>query len=1003
MTVVEISPDTPIQGRPRRANLKQDGNTFSEPAQSTEQAAHIVPESSRRIWASRGIWLGVLAVVIGGAGQWLLSREDLRLAGVGLLVQGMALAAIAWSGLHDIPLLHLHIEWKAGVVWRRSLILRLAGIAASVLLLAGSFVAFQAQPNDFFGLQGALWLASMGLLLVSCVRWHSFRDELAIPWSRTEIAVFAAIIALSLIARLVWLDQIPWRVEGNEFTSFKESMNFYANPPTTSLFTTVFLSTGMPSMWFWPEGLIMRLMGPTLGGARYWPALIGALVVVPVYGLARIVWGRIAAIIAGFAVAISAVMVHYSRNTLPNIGDALWWAGCFYFLLRGLRSRRPSDFAMAGLLAGTSMYTYYATRLLPFVLAAFIAYMALFHFKAFREQIGHFALLAVGFLVGFGPLLIYFVRNPGMWGGRGESSLLIPLSIPTNWQGWVQDWNVLSHELWQNFLSLSIIPTKDNLYFAPFMFPAEVVIMLLGVGVLVWRWRQPASFLLLLWGLSVLFVSSMILSPTNPNPNFLHWAPAWPVFFLALALPPTLWLGALWRTGYRGWRVGCLIVGAGLAFMATANSYFYLVVYPTTVPTSASARALQGRFLEQVEPDTVVRFVGCCGFGYDYEYAGMMAAHVSVGEMPNPARNLPLVGDASHEQIFVVDHSQSQFLSLVQSYYPGGQVEQLRGPDGVSALYAYHLAPQQIISRYGVIAAVTLPDGTSRNVEKVGNVGQLPDVGDSRYPITVTWSGLFNVLQSGPVRLKVEGAGAKMWVMSRPYEADTPLMLDAGWVPFVVQAQLDGPGTPRLVKSENSGPEVEVETPSLWPQEANLGLAVRWNGTQVSERVDPFVAADSVRPAQDYWQAGDLPKEVAARLFQPLYLAPSLAHADNLIRWSGEVHSTGGNYTMELHSGGHGLLKVDGTELVTVCAPTGGGADASNQATLSPGWHSVELDLQVPGTGQGLYPGGLIWNWIPPGGVREIVPPTSLRYSATTMPAAPPSWPSVPSPSTCRP
>jgi hypothetical protein len=231
-----------------------------------------------KIWASRGVWLGGLAVAIAGTGQWLLPREDLRLVGVGLLVLGMALAALAWSGLREIPLPNVQRQRKALVAWRRSLILRLAGIVASVLLLVGSLAAFQARPNDFFGLQGALWLASMGLLMLSCARWHSNGDELAIPWSRIEIAVFAAIIALSLVTRLVWLDQIPWRVEGNEFTAFRESMNFYSNPPTIPLFTTVFLNTGMPSMWFWPEGLIMRVMGANLGGARYWPALVGALV-----------------------------------------------------------------------------------------------------------------------------------------------------------------------------------------------------------------------------------------------------------------------------------------------------------------------------------------------------------------------------------------------------------------------------------------------------------------------------------------------------------------------------------------------------------------------------------------------------------------------------------------------------------------------------------------------------------------------------------------------------
>src|SRR5207248_11774796 len=132
----------------------------------------------------------------------------------------------------------------------------------------------------------------------------------------------------------------------------------------------------------------------------------------PVYGLARLVAGRAAAALAAFVMATSPVAIHYTRVSIINMTTGFCWAVCFYFLLRGLRSRRPGDFVWAGLAAGLSMYTYYGTRLLPYLLLAFGLYLLVFHFRAFRERLGHFALVAVGFGVGFGPLIAYFMANP---------------------------------------------------------------------------------------------------------------------------------------------------------------------------------------------------------------------------------------------------------------------------------------------------------------------------------------------------------------------------------------------------------------------------------------------------------------------------------------------------------------------------------------------------------------------------------------------------------------
>ena len=979
---------------------------------TTADVAQAADRVERPLWKRRAIWLGVLAFLVGAGGEVLLFREEQRAQGAILLLVAMALGIVAWSGTRDAPLLTYRFQRARNALLigpdfavRPDLALRFAGIGASLGLLWASFQAFWSKPQEFFGLQGWLWLASMAVLVLSCARWYSPEsvEALGPKWSRREIAVLVGLVVLSLAVRLIWLEEIPWQVEGNEYTTFRESMAFYANPPATSLFTTVFLGTGMPSLWFFPEGLLMRIFGPDLGGVRVWPALCGALLVLPVYGMVRLNWGRVAAGVAAFMLAVSAVMVHYSRNTLPNIGATLWWSICFYFLLRGLRTRRPGDLVWAGLAAGTSMYTYYATRLRPYVLVAFALYMLVFHFRAARERLGHFALVGVGFLVGFGPLLAYMMRNPQMWGGRGESFLRIPLKIPTTGEEIAHIWNVLSFELTQNFFSLSAIPSQDKFYWAPFMLPLEAVLLLLGVGVLLWRWKQPASFLVLLWAASILGVSSIISSATNPNPSFQHWAPAFPAFYVALALPFALWLGALRRTGHRAWlRAGQVVVAAGLLWSAGANAYAYLVTYPPNVGTQEAIRAVQGRYMESLPSDTLVRFTGCCWGSFDYEYASMMASHLTAGTISNPARSLPLVGDNEHNQDFVFTGPLLPFLPVVKHYYPEGELLELKSPKGDVVYTIWRVRAAQEIARHGVKGVFTAANGKGQVWEgQLPTAGALPEGADLPYPLTALWTGVFYVPADGEYRLSVQGAGASGWVMGQPGALGKPFILQAGWVPFAIEARLDGAANIEMLLQAADGPATPIPTARLWPQDANVGLAVAMNNEAPNRRVDPFAGSSTMRPYQAH-QPGILPPDVAAQLFQPLYVAP-LVPAENLLRWEGEVYAEGGDYVMSLMSGGLAQLVVDGKVTVQVCTADGRGQDVSGGTTLDEGWHRVQLDLQVSGGGTGTDPRALVWSWTRPGGVTEVVPPSRLRYDPSQTPTEPVRWPEPPTAVVCPP
>ncbi|MFL5732093.1 MAG: glycosyltransferase family 39 protein [Chloroflexia bacterium] len=954
----------------------------------------------------QGVALGVVALGVGCLGEALLFPERGRPLGALLLAMSALLAGLAWGRVAEVPLLTPRVgaTGLSSLAPSRRLALRFAGISGALLLWWGGVLAWLANPAAVIGLQGGLWAGSIALFLASCARWYplsSREEDLGPAWTRAEVALFCSLVGLALFTYLANLNDLPWDFHYDEVLAHDEVTRFVRGPQI-SLFTTTWSGTGLPSFFFAIEGGLARLAGTELGGVRLGVALAGALTVIPTYGLARLIAGRVAASLAAFALATAPVAVHYSRVSIINMTTAFCWTVCFYFLLRGLRSRRPGDFAWSGLAAGLSMYTYYGTRLLPYLLTAFIAYLALFHFRAFRERAGHLALLGIGFVIGFGPLAAYFIRNPGVWAGRGLIELNVPPALPTSWDSWAGAWNALAPLAWRNFLGLSVLPGGDGVYKAPFLLPVAAALVLLGGGVLVRRWRQPGAFLVLLWGLGVLFVGGTLVS-ARFVPAFNHWAPAFPAFFIAMALPPALWLESMRHAGRRWWLAGCAVVGLGMAGLAAANAYDYLAVYPQRA--GLSFEAAQGRFLATLTPRDRVRFVGNSWQPFYPSIGDMMAPGVPASDFLNPSRGLPLPGDPEHNLVFVFDNDEARYLPLVQSYYPGGVVGPLASRVGKAS--TYQLPATLAASRHGAI--LTLENAAGERVwqGQVPLVGNLPAGLTAAYPLTATWSGAFFLPRSGPVRLSIQGgAGAALQVQGRIVAPTEALPLDAGWVPLNLRVTFSKPvdGTPvRLLLEQGEGATAELPTGLLWPQPANTGLAVTLAGSAVTHRIDPFVGAGVL--SGDGPTMNGLTAPPRERDPDLLPLAP-FASAGGRIRWEGEVYAEGGKYEMNLRTDAHALLTIDGATALKVCAsPTpddypvrwGDPGTAAN-ITLTPGWHHVRLDLDATG-----HANGLEWSWTRPDGVSEIVPPSWLRYSSDSGQGEGISWPALPDPVNCAP
>jgi hypothetical protein len=77
------------------------------------------------------------------------------------------------------------------------------------------------------------------------------------------------------------------------------------------------------------------------------------------------------------------------------------------------------------------------------------------------------------------------------------------------------------------------------------LLPAESALLVLGVALLLWQWCHPAAFLILASGLGVLLVGGTLVAYPNSVPPLVnHWTPAFPAFYVALAVPVGAWITA---------------------------------------------------------------------------------------------------------------------------------------------------------------------------------------------------------------------------------------------------------------------------------------------------------------------------------------------------------------------------------------------------------------------------------------------------------------------------
>lgn len=552
----------------------------------------------------------------------------------------------------------------------------------------------------------ASWLAAMGLLVVAA----SPRATVA-PWppahralDRRRLALVAAltlVVALALALRVVSLESYPPLFHGDEGEMGVDALAIArGSPDAPPLFGTGWLEH--PSLHFYLEALSIDLFGVTIFSLRLVTALWGTAGVIATFFAGRELVSTRAGVLAAAIAASAPVDLQLSRVSLNNVETAVLSALAVGLLARSIRlahearerggqqlwdTGAPAAAALAGLAAGLALYFYFASRLVPVVLALILAWAAvrLPRIRAWIPSLA--AVLVAGFALAALPLAVFAVRNPSA-NGLGRLGTFFVLShLPDAYRDLhvAAPWQVLAVQLVRSLAQFFVLP--DGSTFFPFNAPILVApvaaLFACGLGVAMARPRL-GNVALLVWFWVTLVAGNVLLSYAPYTPRIVGALPA--VYILAAGALDAFWrriekLGAPALSRVAGPAVGLVLAALTVS---SVHDYFF-VYFSHSMHPAVTAMA---RFIASL-PDGTYVYDLPDGLYVGYGSNRYLGYRISGEDLNDPPRQVSTLAPRSSRVAFVVFPKWADELPAIVRRFPGGTRRDVVGDDGRVAFTTY--------------------------------------------------------------------------------------------------------------------------------------------------------------------------------------------------------------------------------------------------------------------------------------------------------------------------
>ncbi len=518
------------------------------------------------------------------------------------------------------------------------------------------------------------------------------------PHRGVELILLLLIIALGFSLQSYRVEYIPSGFHGDEGESGMQALKLL-HGEVDSLISAGWYD--LPMMSFAWHALSMRIFGETVYGLRMGSTIVGTLTFIPFYLLTRLLFNKRTALIATFLLAVSHPFIALNRLGINYTQTTLFEVTTFYFLFRGLRSRKWSDFAVSGFFMGAGLYLYYASRLVPFIILAFLL-GALIADRGFLRTYrrGITALWLTALLI-FAPMGLYFIQHPRHFISRTNYVFIF------GDQGWVETpyprYSSAVTLLNQAARVLPLFNYGGDMsgqygYRGPMLDFITSIFFVLGLGYSVANSYRPRQFFLLIWFWATLIAGGMLTLPAPFLPRLVGMIPV--LFILAAVAMDRVWdmFAQIWGSG----RLPTVTLGVLPAVTLSAVAFLNYDIYFNRYLHSIQGWAMR-------EPaTTIARYVNSLGADYDVYLLGepklyirhatirFIARDVKGTDVLNPSLYIPLSTAQGKNAVYILLPSHLHHLPSIQQYYPRGIVRHFTRESGQLWFTAFEVSKRDI-------------------------------------------------------------------------------------------------------------------------------------------------------------------------------------------------------------------------------------------------------------------------------------------------------------------
>ncbi|MGQ9586395.1 MAG: PA14 domain-containing protein [Anaerolineae bacterium] len=800
----------------------------------------------------------------------------------------------------------------------------------------------------------ALWLGS-----ILCFGAAAFLADRSAPARsspprdiprRWEWLLVTLIVLVALAVRAYRVDLYPNGCQSDEGNNGLDALRWLRGEPYTPFAST---NEGQATFFTYVIALFFRVFGVGVPTMRLTSAVAGATTVFAFYFLARELYGARSALVGTALLAFSRWHITFSRIVYEAILAPLFEILAFYFLLRGLRERRWRDLVLAGMAVGAGLHTYTAFRVIPLVVVAFLAALALVAWKEVRQTWpGLLAALGGAALV-VNPLGLYALRHPQQFTGR-----MVHISVMHEVQtagNWGPIWSNVRKTL-QMFHYKGDMAALHNLPGAPMLDVWVGALVVLGLAYAFWQWRRREHLLYFFWAVGVLALG--ILSAAHEAPTARRTIGLIPLLYLLA----TAALERVWHTfkvtapgRVQHLLAGILAVATVITGAGNVHTYFVVqAVHPAAWAALSPSESAIGKYLASLEGSQRVFLAQ----GFQRHSAIHLIAQDPEYTVLNLAQHLPIREFDGRDALFILDPVGEKVLPLFSRIYPQAEVQFHRDRYGFPLFLSVRVPAGQIVEVQGLTGryyANAVWEGEPRLTRRDAQIAfDWSHSAPLEPPFSVRWEGAllipgygdytFEVQAPGSMTLKLDGVGVVrtengVGVGRQPliggfHDLEVTAVIEEASGPVYVA--LSGPGM-------GGGPVLPGYLYNLKvPSHGLVGYyrrGVAWDGPSQVIQIDWFIIPNDILPA-------------------PFS-----------IEWRGKIRApASGFYAFGTNSDDGSLVYINGQRVVD-----NGGSHGlqyrEGYIQLESGYHDIVVQyFQETGSRQ-----MELW-WTPPGGPHEIVP-----------------------------